>query len=59
MLIQAHPGLRLQVRRIGAEGAPLLVVDDVARTLTAGEIPRERLDAAAHRVQLQLLSSGA
>lgn len=27
MLIQAHPGLRLQVRRIGAEGAPLLVID--------------------------------
>lgn len=29
MLIQAHPGLRLQVRRIGAEGAPLLVIDNV------------------------------
>jgi len=27
VLIQAHPGLRLQVRRIGAEGAPLLVID--------------------------------
>jgi hypothetical protein len=29
MLIQAHPGLRLQVRRIGAEGATLLVIDNV------------------------------
>ncbi|GAB3508877.1 DUF6445 family protein [Pseudoxanthomonas daejeonensis] len=29
MLIQAHPGLRLQVRRIGAEGAPLLVIDQL------------------------------
>lgn len=27
MLIQPHPGLRLQARRIGAEGAPLLVID--------------------------------
>lgn len=27
MLIQPHPGLRWQVRRIGNEGAPLLVVD--------------------------------
>lgn len=27
MLIQPNPGLRLQVRRIGAEGAPLLVID--------------------------------
>ena len=30
MLIQPHPGLRLQVRRIGTEGAPLLVVDHAA-----------------------------
>ena len=29
MLIQAHPELRLQVRRIGAEGAPLLVIDQL------------------------------
>ena len=29
MLIQPHPELRLQVRRIGAEGAPLLVVDQL------------------------------
>ena len=29
MLIQAHPGLRLQVRRIGEEGAPLLVIDQL------------------------------
>ncbi|KAF1697842.1 hypothetical protein CSC62_07875 [Pseudoxanthomonas jiangsuensis] len=29
MLIQAHPGLRLQVQRIGAEGAPLLVIDQL------------------------------
>jgi hypothetical protein len=29
MLIQAHPGLRLQVQRIGTEGAPLLVVDQL------------------------------
>jgi hypothetical protein len=28
MLIQPHPGLRLQARRIGAEGAPLLVIDE-------------------------------
>lgn len=27
VLIQPHPGLRLQVQRIGAEGAPLLVID--------------------------------
>lgn len=27
MLIQPHPGLRLQATRIGAEGAPLLVID--------------------------------
>lgn len=27
MLIEPHPGLRLQARRIGAEGAPLLVID--------------------------------
>ena len=27
MLVQAHPGRRLEVRRIGAEGAPLLVID--------------------------------
>lgn len=27
MLIQPHPGLRLQVQRIGTEGAPLLVID--------------------------------
>jgi len=27
VLIQPHPGLRLQATRIGAEGAPLLVVD--------------------------------
>lgn len=29
MLIEAHPGLHLQVRRIGAEGAPLLVIDQL------------------------------
>lgn len=29
MLIQAHTGLRLQLRRIGAEGAPLLVIDQL------------------------------
>lgn len=27
MLIKPHPGLRLQAHRIGAEGAPLLVID--------------------------------
>ncbi len=29
MLIQAHSDLRLQVRRLGAEGAPLLVIDQL------------------------------
>lgn len=29
MLIDVHPGLRLQTGRIGAEGAPLLVVDQL------------------------------
>lgn len=29
MLIQAHPDLRMQVRRVGAEGAPLLVIDQL------------------------------
>lgn len=29
MLIQTHPGLHLEVRRIGAEGAPLLLVDQL------------------------------
>ena len=29
MLIQAHSGLRLDVRAIGAEGAPLLVIDQL------------------------------
>ncbi len=29
MLIQAHPGLRLELRRVGAEGAPLLVIDQL------------------------------
>ena len=29
VLIQPHPGLRLEARTIGAEGAPLLVIDQV------------------------------
>ncbi len=29
MLIEPHPGLRMQVQRIGAEGAPLLVIDQL------------------------------
>lgn len=40
-------------------GALVAVIDALDAAVTTGEIPVERLDEAAHRVQLQLLRTGA
>jgi beta-N-acetylhexosaminidase len=40
-------------------GQLVAAIDALDAAVTAGEVPGERLDDAAHRVQLQLLSSGS
>ena len=44
---------------IASGGGLTAAIDALDAAVTAGEISGERLNTAAHRVQLQLLSSGA